>query len=65
VEVRGDGQRISANITHDEAVDYATASAKAFGVGQSRTFEFDKKRAVADLKGEAPEGDRPPKKGRK
>lgn len=65
VEVRGDGQRVPTKVTHDEAVDYATATAKAFGVGQSRTVDFDKKRAVADVKGEAVEGDKPPKKGKK
>jgi CRISPR-associated protein Csb1 len=51
-EVCPSGERKPADVKHDKALEYATAAAKAFGVGQSKTVEFDRKRAEKDLKGE-------------
>lgn len=64
-EVRGDGRRVPAKLTHDESVEYASAASKAFGVGQSRTVDFDKKRAASDVMGEPSDGEKPAKKGKK
>lgn len=50
VEVYGDGTRKPLSVTHSEAVEYAKAAAKAFGVGESRTVPFDKKLAEKDAK---------------
>jgi CRISPR-associated protein Csb1 len=52
VEVHPDGRRIPSKVTHDAAIEYATAAAKAFGVGQSRTVDFDKERAKRDIQGD-------------
>lgn len=49
-EVYRDGRRESAEIAHPEAIEFATAAAEAFGVGESRTVEFDKKKAKEDVK---------------
>ena len=43
------GKRQPATITHEQALEFATATAKAFGVGASRTVEFDAERAKKDL----------------
>lgn len=48
-EVYRDGRRVSANISHDEAIAFATVTAKAFGIGENRTVDFDKKKAKADV----------------
>jgi len=52
VEVLPSGERKPATVTHDAALKYAIATAKAFGVGESKTVDFDKKRAERDVKGE-------------
>ncbi len=52
VEVYPTGERKPAEITHDAALEYAESVAKAFGVGKSKTVEFDKERAKKDVKGE-------------
>jgi CRISPR-associated protein Csb1 len=52
VEVYPTGERKPASITHDVALIFATEAARAFGVGQSKTVPFEKKRAEADVKGE-------------
>jgi CRISPR-associated protein Csb1 len=52
VEVHSNGERKPASITHEDALKYATEAAKAFGVGESKTVEFDKERAKKDVKGE-------------
>jgi CRISPR-associated protein Csb1 len=49
-EVYRDGRRKPATISHNDAIDFAAAAAEAFGVGESRTVEFDKKRAKDDVK---------------
>ena len=52
LEVYATGERTPAKITHDVALSYAIETAKAFGVGESKTVEFDKERAKKDVKGE-------------
>jgi len=49
-EVYRDGRREPASISHPEAIKFASAAAEAFGIGESRTVEFDKKKAKADVK---------------
>lgn len=63
VEVHPDGKRAPAGVTHDAAVTFAEAAAKAFVVGESKTVEFDKKRAQDDV-AEA-KGDKKAEKGKK
>lgn len=63
--VHGDGRREDIGLTHTDALNYARSTAGAFGVGKDRTVDFDKKRAEADVKGEAAEGDKPAKKSGK
>jgi CRISPR-associated protein Csb1 len=60
VEVYGDGRRVPASLTHDEALAYAKAAAGAFGVGLDRCVKFDADRAGKDMRGEGKA-----KKGRK
>jgi CRISPR-associated protein Csb1 len=52
VEVSSDGIREKCKITHDEAVAFATAAAKAFGIGTDREAAFDPVRAKRDLQGD-------------
>lgn len=52
VEVFPTGERKPAAITHETALKFATEAAKTFGVGQSKTVEFDKERAMKDVRGE-------------
>jgi CRISPR-associated protein Csb1 len=49
--VHADGRREDAAVTHPDALAYATAAAKAFGVGEGRTVEFDRVLAEKDVKG--------------
>lgn len=49
-EVYRDGQREPATISHDDALAFATKAAEAFSPGESRTVEFDKKKAKTDVK---------------
>lgn len=67
VEVHIDGKRVSAKITHADALAFATAAAKAFGVGKDRTVDFDTKLASRDVRGDAENGDadKPKKANRK
>lgn len=48
--VHRDGRREDASMSHDDALAFAEEAARAFGVGESRTVEFDKKKAKADVK---------------
>lgn len=50
-EVACDGRRTALSLTHEAALEYAKAAAKAFGVGGNRRIPFLKERAVADLAG--------------
>ena len=52
VEVHPNGERKPATITHEDALNYATAAAEAFGVGESKTVAFNKELAKKDVKGE-------------
>lgn len=64
VEVGPNGSRTSVSTTHDQALAFAKAAAKAFGVGESKTVEFDKKRAQQDVNGDS-DGKPKGKKGKK
>jgi CRISPR-associated protein Csb1 len=52
VEVLANGQRKTVEVTHEAALAYATEAAKGFGVGASRTEDFDVERAKKDVRGE-------------
>jgi CRISPR-associated protein Csb1 len=52
VEVYGDGRRIPAQITHDDAFAFAVAAATEFTVGSDREVPFDKELAKKDVKGD-------------
>jgi CRISPR-associated protein Csb1 len=64
-EVYGNGRRVDATVTHDEAVAYAKAAAKAFAIGEDREVEFDKELALKDISGEEPEGGKKAKRAAK
>jgi CRISPR-associated protein Csb1 len=48
-EVHPNGKRQSAEITHEQALEYATATAKEFGVSKPREVKFDIERAKGDV----------------
>jgi CRISPR-associated protein Csb1 len=52
VEVFPSGERKNVSISHDTSLTYAEIVAKEFGVGDSKTVDFDKERAKKDVKGE-------------
>ena len=56
VEVYGDGRRVPAKATHDDALAYARAAAGAFGVGEDRSVEFYAARAKRDVSGDGGNG---------
>lgn len=51
-----DGARVGAALTADAALAYAKKAASAFKPGASRTVEFSKELALADVKGETKPG---------
>lgn len=51
-EVAPDGSCTPVTTTHEQALAYAKEAAAKFGVGKSETIEFDKDRAIGDVKGE-------------
>ncbi|CAN5461036.1 type I-U CRISPR-associated RAMP protein Csb1/Cas7u [soil metagenome] len=51
--VHSDGKREPQNLTSADALNYASAAAKAFGVEKGKEVTFDPKLAVADLAGES------------
>jgi CRISPR-associated protein Csb1 len=69
--VYGDGRRedvvvptaTKAAVTHELALDFAKAAAKAFGVGKDREVPFDKELAKKDISGDA-KPPKPPKPAR-
>ena len=63
LEVYPDGARKPATISPEEALQYATATAEAFGVQGGRTVPFEKERAKEDVKRDG--GSKKPKKGAK
>lgn len=52
-EVYADGTRKAFSVTHEQALAYAQAAAKAFVVGDNREVAFDAERAKKDLEGKA------------
>lgn len=58
VEVHPTGERKPVTFTHDASLKYATVTAAAFGVGESKKVPFDTDRAKRDVKGEAAQGDK-------
>jgi CRISPR-associated protein Csb1 len=48
--VGSDGTRDKLNLTHDEALAFATAAAAAFGPGDGKAWAFDKNLAKQDVK---------------
>ncbi len=52
VEVYPTGERKPCPIDHQEVLKYAKSVAQAFGVGESRTVDFDRSRAQRDIEGE-------------
>lgn len=48
-EVHPSGERRAFTLSHEEALAYAAAAAKAYGVGASRTVDFDAERAKHDI----------------
>ena len=50
VEVYRDGRREPADISHDDAIEFAKKAAEEFGVGGSRTADFEKTKAKQDVK---------------
>jgi CRISPR-associated protein Csb1 len=63
--VHADGQRKRAAVSHADALTFASAAAKAFGVGESQSVPFETSRAQADIQGEPADGEKAPKKGKK
>lgn len=51
--VYADGKREAFDLTHQQALAYARLAAKAFGVGEDRTVQFDPALAKKDISGEA------------
>lgn len=47
------GERKAVSLSHEDALAYARAAAEAFGVGESRTVEFDRARAQRDVTDDA------------
>jgi hypothetical protein len=65
VEVFPNGERRPCAITHEDALAYATETAKAFGVGESQAVPFDSERAKLDVKGEGETKTRAKRGGKK
>jgi CRISPR-associated protein Csb1 len=73
-QVFGDGRRVDAGVTHTDALAYANAAAKAFGINPDRNInfsmppdrqvEFDTEKAQKDVAGERADGEKRPKKGK-
>jgi CRISPR-associated protein Csb1 len=62
VEVRLDGQRVPLKLSHAEALAFAKAAAKDFGVAPAREVDFDREAAKRDVAGD---GEGKPKKSKK
>lgn len=50
--VNSDGTRTALNLSHTDAVNFAKAAAKAFGIGANQEVTFDKDLAKKDVSGE-------------
>jgi len=55
-EVYPDGRRLPCSVTQDDALEFATEAAHAFGVGDERVVDFGKERAKRDVKESAKKG---------
>ncbi len=55
-EIYADGRRKPTSVTHSDALSYAKAAAKAFGIGADREVQFDKDLAKKDLAGDVGDG---------
>jgi CRISPR-associated protein Csb1 len=64
-EVYADGRRVPAEITHEQALAFATIAAREFGVGPDRTVRFDPDRARADVSFDSATPDKAARKSRK
>jgi CRISPR-associated protein Csb1 len=64
VEVYSDGNRVPSKLTHEDALAFAQAAAKEFGIGKSRSVPFETERALTDIKGDSADGDKAGKKGK-
>jgi CRISPR-associated protein Csb1 len=62
VEVHPNGDRKRCDITHEQALKFATEAAAAFGVEEGKTVPFDTTRAKNDVKAEV--DGKQPKKGK-
>jgi len=60
--VSADGTRSEVEIKHDQALNYAKSAAKTFGVGESKTVQFDPALTKKDLSGEG--NTKPTRKGK-
>jgi CRISPR-associated protein Csb1 len=58
------GARVPMEIGHADALSYATSAASAFGVGKSRTVDFDRERAKKDVAGDGEKKKSKPAKGK-
>lgn len=65
LEVHIDGKRVPATISHADSLTFASAAAKAFGVGKDRTVDFDTNLAVRDVGSNGADGEAAPKKNSK
>jgi CRISPR-associated protein Csb1 len=63
-EVYGDGRRVPAEVTHEDALAYAVAAAGEFTVGSDQEVTFDKKLAKEDVERDG-EGEKAKKKAAK
>lgn len=55
-EVHPSGERRPFALSHQDALTFAKQAAAAFGVGESRTVDFDKERAKRDMAGDDKKG---------
>jgi CRISPR-associated protein Csb1 len=63
--VHADGVRDDVTLTHAEALQYAKATAEAFGVGPDLNVSFVKTLAEADVRGEAADESKPKRASKK
>lgn len=50
LEVYRDGRREPVEVSHKEAISFARAAAKEFGIGENRMVDFDQKKAKEDVR---------------
>lgn len=52
-EVHGDGRRVPATVTQEEALEYAKVAASEFGIGKDQEVPFSKEKAERDISGDS------------